>query len=363
MVEKNAILRQTCSTVVAALGIFLTLACGATRNVIDHRSEQMAGEGGEGVTRPGGSGGGAGGTPGGSAGSPASAGHAGTLGGSTGTGGNAITWDAHDCHPTAVAEPSDATTHLQWAAARDYCAALGRNNCFESGVITGVSGCTSDQKVDACVAQALWFHQEVAPECEDAWRKDLECGAKATFGEKGCMEAYVVGLPRAPNDTCQQENDALAACTKQSESSQKVLGSYTSCSYSKVSGSSCWVSCPVGNYTATLTCSGPEGLPQQCGCQLNGHAVTFSDPVFVNDCADAARQAADGLCAGQLDCCFSYTDGKQQACMCADPATYGYDTCQAMITFAKGTRVDICPELLPDPPSGGCWPPGGCSHT
>ena len=366
MVMRSVTLRQRCSAAVVVLGISTALACGATRNVIDDRLEPVAGEDGQGAAGQGGSGGGAGGSMGGSSGTLASAGRAGLFGGSDGSGGHVVTWNERECHATPVAEPTDPTAREQWSLARAYCATLGKQDCFAAGVITGVNGCTSDEKVDACVAWALWFHTDnIAPECEDAWRKVAACGATATFAMDGCQQVNIVGLLSAPAATCAKENAALEACAEQSSSFKevRVAGSYTECLYAESSATACDVRCPIGPYSATLACRGPEGLPKQCGCQINGHVMAPFDPIFVNDCADAAQQAADGLCTGQLDCCFVYADSGQQSCMCTDPTTFGYDTCQAMMDFGKGQRVDICPGLLPGGASTeGGWPPRASSQ-
>lgn len=215
----------------------------------------------------------------------------------------------------------------------------------------------------ACVAQVLWYHNyNVSPECEDVWRTDIACGANSTFAQPACYDVGTLG-PYGATKTCAQENAALFDCTQQHSTNVAVAGSYATCSYSSasVSASACVVTCQLGQYSAELDCTGPEGLPKQCGCKINGHVLTGPNPIFVSDCADAAGQAADGLCTGKLDCCFEYLDQNKQACRCEEPAEYGYDSCEAMMAVAQGRRVDICPALLPDDTGGGCWPPGGCS--
>ena len=276
--------------------------------------------------------------------------------------GGAPTWDPLQCHVTPVPEPSDPTAAEQWSLIRKYCLALGKQDCLKNGSVFSVGGCTPDQAVDACVAQVLWStNSSVTPECEDAWRTDIECGTNATLAPPACGNVGTIG-PYGPTDTCAQENAALFDCTTKYSTRLQVTGSYATCDYSRasVSASECTVGCQVGQYWAGLYCAGSDGLPKQCSCSINGHIVTDPNAVFVSDCADAAQQAADGLCTGKLDCCFEYQDGSKSACLCEQPTEFGYDSCEAMVAFAKGRRVEICPTLLPDS-GGGCWPPGGCS--
>lgn len=364
MVDRSAFSRKKSSAAVVVLGVSMVLACGRTRNVLEHGPSQTDGEGGDGAAEGGrgstGSGGGAG-----SAGTLSSAGQAGSGAAVAGAGGRVATWDSRQCHATPVAEPTEPTLRARWSRARDYCTTLGAHDCFKTGVIDTSPGCAADQLIDACMAQALWFHdQEIAPECEGAWSKVFECGAASGSDAELCTGTNLAGLPAAPAGTCSAENAALVACAEQYRPSDgvEVVGTYTKCRYTN-GPFSCSVRCPVGEYSASLACAGADGLPRQCGCQINDHVVIAYEPIFVNDCADAARQAADGLCSSLLDCCFEYVDGEKPSCLCAVPTRYGYDSCQAMIAVAAGQQVDICPALLPTPPSapeGGCWPPGGC---
>lgn len=327
------------TTVAAALW---TIGCGKTREVRDSAPSAMGGAHSmAGAMSASGTGGAA------------------ASSGSLGVGGQAggvLTWDALECHVSPVPEPSDPTAREQWSLARKYCTTLGQQNCFSGGAVLGGAGCTVDELVEACVAQLLWYHhQSVPPECEGVWRDDLECGAKSTFVAP-CSEVGVSSVYGA-SASCAQENAAFQECIDR-RADTEVTGSYTSCHYSS-SSSGCAVACQVGANSVVLDCSGPDGLPKQCGCAINGHASPNSQPIFVSDCADAAAQAADGLCTGQLDCCFEYLDRNKQACRCSVPAEYGYDSCEQMMAFAQGQRVDICPGLMPDP-GNGCWPPGAC---
>jgi hypothetical protein len=209
----------------------------------------------------------------------------------------------------------------------------------------------------------LWSHENVASECEDVWRKDLACGAKSTFVAPFCDGAGIFGSTSfGSTEACATENAALLECEQKHTGEVEVAGSYTTCYYpaAAVTASACHVNCQVGQYQVQLDCSGAEGLPKQCGCTINGFALPSSNPVFVNSCAEAAQQAADGLCTGKLDCCFEYVDRDKQACICVEPAEFGYASCEAMMAAGQGRRVDICPGLLPTSPGTGCWPPGAC---
>jgi len=342
---------------------FLMLACGKTRDISDGSPSAMAGgggadqeEGGATAEDQGGATSASGGDDGatGGAHSGGSSGHAGHAWG------GAPTWDPEQCHAAPVPEPADPTAAEQWGVARKYCAALGKQGCLVTASLD-FGRCSADEALEACVAQVLWFHSaDVSSECESAWRKDLECGADSTFTEPTCGGVSTLG-PYGPSDTCTQEEAAFEACTQQHSTDVAVTGSYATCHYSSVSGASCNVLCQLGPNFAELVCEGPDGVPKQCGCKINGHVLIGPNPIFVNDCADAAAQAADGLCTGKLDCCFAYTEQDKPACRCEEPAEFGYDSCEAMMAVAHGQRVDICPGLLPDDTGGGCWPPGSCS--
>lgn len=339
--------------------VLLAIACGKAREASEMEPSAMAG---------------APSTSGGSAGSlSATGGSAGSSGGSRGESGSSgrvgqaggtVTWDPLECHAKPVPEPSEPTAAAEWTVARKYCTALVKQpDCFKAGAAWSVAGCTADETLEACVAQVLWIHSRtVSADCEDAWRADLECGAASTSTTiPPCADISTFG-PYGPSATCARENAALSNCMERSSTEVQVTGSYTTCSYAAVdaSAATCDVSCELGPYVATLKCSGPDGLPKQCGCAINGHVSTSSDAIFVSDCADAAAQAADGLCTSRFDCCFSYLDRDKEVCHCGDPREFGYDSCEAMIAVASGARVDLCPGLLPDDPGDGCWPPGNC---
>ena len=273
------------------------------------------------------------------------------------------TWNPDECHVTAVANPSNPTASAYWSAARAYCEALSKQGCLTE-VLDVAQACTMDARVEACVQQVLWTHStQVSSPCEDAWNEDIACGAASSFVAPICEGVHLIGYPYGSASTCSRENDALVACLDKNSAMVTVNGTYASCTYAADSDSGCSIRCQFGTNYAALTCSGGSGVPKQCGCAINGHVLVEGDdpPTFVNDCAEAARQAADGLCTSRIDCCIKYVDSGKDVCACVDPKRRGYESCQAMATFAQGTIVDICPQLLPDP--GACWPPNSCSLT
>jgi hypothetical protein len=220
-----------------------------------------------------------------------------------------------------------------------------------------------DDQIDACVTEVLWTYSAGMPSpCEDAWFKDIACGAASTFDAPACEGAYSFGFPFGPPSQCATENAALLACVAKNPGWVEVEGTYATCGYATNPAADCSVSCEFGANSALLTCKGALGLPKQCGCAINGHIVIPGpNPIFVRDCEDAARQAADGLCTSIIDCCIKYVDAGQEVCACRDPRTFGYDNCQAMAKVAQGQIVDICPQLAVD--HGACWPPNACQGT
>jgi len=268
-------------------------------------------------------------------------------------------WDPGDCHTTPVSQPSDPAAAAQWSAAKAYCESLSRQGCLDF-VGNAPSTCTPDAKIDECMQEVLWSRGSDFPsQCEDAWRADLACGAMASFPQF-CTEANLLGATYGPAASCAKENDALVACRSDNDGTIKVRGTYARCTYAMNSTAECHITCEFGGNYAGVNCYGADGLPKQCGCAINGHgSLPDGDgPLFVNTCAEAAQQAADGFCTSRLDCCISYVDSGKNVCACRNPKVYGYDSCQAMATFAHGTIVDICPQLALD--SGACWPPNSC---
>jgi len=334
MLDSTAMIRTGFSAATTTAALLLLLSCGRTRDVSDVPSSAMGGGAGSGTSGD----------------------------GAAGTAGGVVTWDPLQCHVTPVPKPTAPDAQEQWAVARAYCVALGDQGCLTDGAPNSMPGCTVDEGVESCISQLLWFHQNDAAECEDVWRKDIACGAKSSFVAPFCAGADTFGPTFGSTEACATENVALLDCEQRHSAEVEVAGSYTTCYYMSkaVTATACDVYCQVGQHSVQLACSGPEGLPKQCGCMINGFGLPGLQPIFVNSCAEAAQQAADGLCTGKLDCCFEYLDRDKQACMCVEPAEFGYASCEAMMAVGHGQRVDICPGLQPSSPGTGCWPPGGC---
>jgi len=280
----------------------------------------------------------------------------------SGQAGRAATWDPQGCHVSPVAQPTSPELLAAWTAVEAYCQSLGKQGCLANAVDLPAS-CTMDARVDGCVQQVLGSYAAQVPSaCQDAWRQDIACGATSVFAAPLCEGANLLGGTYGAAATCAAENAALSACVQKKDSIEShVEGSYADCAYWE-EGGACTVFCQFGGNDAALTCQGAEGLPRQCSCSINGHVLTPSggSPVFVNDCADAARQAADGHCTSRVDCCIQYVDEGNEVCDCFDPKSFGYDSCQAMADFGNGKIVNLCPQLMP---IGGCWPPNSCTST
>jgi hypothetical protein len=149
--------------------------------------------------------------------------------------GGAATWDPQACHVTPVPEPADATAKEQWSLARGFCFAL-EPECIQTGAVLGIRGCSDELVVEQCVAEVLWFHyRNVSAECEDAWRKDLQCGSQSSVTGSACFAVSTSG-PFGSNETCAQENAALDDCMVTHSTEVEVDGSYTTCSYSTAPG-------------------------------------------------------------------------------------------------------------------------------
>jgi hypothetical protein len=252
---------------------------------------------------------------------------------------------------------------MQWTLAREYCETIEAHGCLGAateGWYT-LDNCSDEERIGACLHLVLEIHSGgVLPECENAWSEAIACAAQS-FGE-GCVFGF--DYPYGPQGTCPEENEVLLACVLEHPSWHDVEGSYTTCFYGAGITTECEVVCQVGQEDfATLSCSGPDGVPMRCSCALNGiplnegHIpVGTPDPMWVSDCEDAARQAADGMCTSRLDCCFQYSDGANDLCLCgAIPERAGFDSCEALADSVMGHTVDICPQY--ENPPGTCWPP------
>jgi hypothetical protein len=278
-----------------------------------------------------------------------------------------VTWDAEECHVPAIEPPTDAIAEMQWTLAREYCETIEEHGCLESALYGwhALDNCSEEERIGACLHLVLEIHHgSVFPECEDLWSEAIACAIQS-FGE-GCLN-YGLGYPygpQGPQGTCPDENDALLACVQEHPSWGYVEGSYTSCNYGPGITTECEVVCQIGREDyATLECGGPDGVPMRCGCAINGiplnegHIpVGTPDAMWVDDCEDAARQAADGMCTSRVECCFEYPDGQKTPCICgAIPERAGFESCEALADSVMGHVVDICPQYAN--PGGSCWPP------
>lgn len=270
------------------------------------------------------------------------------------------TWDSEQCHVPTIEAPSDASGEMSWTLAQEYCETIEAHGCLED-VTEGwhtLDNCSDEERIGSCLHLVLEIHNaSVLPECEGVWRTAISC-ATQSFGE-GCV--YSGDFPYGGQGVCPDENEALIACVTEHSTWHDVDGSYASCSYGPGVTSACEVACRLGENYAALECGGPDGVPMRCSCSLNGiplNAIPVGapDPMWVDDCEDAARQAADGMCTSRLDCCFAYFDGENDKCLCgAIPERAGYDSCEALADSVAGHTVDICPQY--EHPPSSCWPP------
>jgi hypothetical protein len=252
---------------------------------------------------------------------------------------------------------------MQWTLAREYCAAIEEHGCLDDVTVVWYSldGCSDEERLDACLHLVLDVHSDnILPECESAWSEAIACASQSFSGE---CQGTRYDFPYGPPGVCPNENNALLDCQTEHPTWNQVEGTYATCDYGQGTTSECEVLCQVGDNFASLSCSGPDGLPMRCGCAFNGVPLNEGaiiagtpDPIWVSDCEDAARQASDGMCSSRLDCCFEYSDGQNELCMCgAIPERAGFDSCEALAESAMGRTVDICPQYESSP--GTCWPP------
>ncbi|MBK8995712.1 MAG: hypothetical protein IPM35_08190 [Myxococcales bacterium] len=201
--------------------------------------------------------------------------------------------------------------------------------------------------------------------CDMEWKSWMVCGAKETYDtQQECStidSGQFVGSVVLP---CQEEKLALGACSQVKGPWKSVSGSYTTCNYGPTGTGPCSVICTVDESHFDITCAANPALPLLCSCSVNGHYINQDfggmgqnlNNFYATDCADAAKSAADGKCTNRLECCFQYTDGGKEVCLCgSDPKLLGQPSCQALADFTGGKVVDICPQFLPE--IGDCWPP------
>lgn len=273
------------------------------------------------------------------------------------------TWDPEACHVPSLEPPADPSGEMRWALAREYCETIEAQGCLGSAIQFwyAVDDCSDEELLRACQYLVLEVHSSsIATECENLWSAAIACAAQS-FGE-GCLN-HGFDYPYGTMGACPEENDALLVCQADYPAWNEVEGTYTTCLYGPGTTSACEVLCPVGENHATLDCSGPDDVPLRCGCAFNGVPLNegsvvagMPDPIWVDDCEDAARQAADGMCTSRLDCCFEYFDGRNDLCTCgAIPERAGFDSCEALAESVMGRTVAICPQYERSPST--CWPP------
>jgi hypothetical protein len=320
----------------------------------------------------GGSAGGAGGSTA-SASIDASSGGTGT-GGMTSTGGSR-TDSGWNCYVPSNELPSSTPKEQQRSAQiHDFCVNLDESGCLPllaGSSFIGMSlnpTCGSDKLIHACELDvereyAQWAQSGLS--CDDTWQKALTCGATATYMMEDCTSADPGITVAGSVIPCLSEHQAYSACLNTADSnpdSAKVVGSRTTCTYGPGTVSACDVSCSNAGskYIFGLDCGGPAGVPLRCECSVNstvlgdiefgGRGMTRVD--YASDCADAAKQAADGFtCTNRLDCCVKYPNPAAPGsddCICgADPSELNFPTCDALAKSMNGQVVAGCPQYDP----------------
>ncbi len=278
--------------------------------------------------------------------------------------GPVATWDPEQCQAPAVPAPEDPDALNNWSLAREYCSLLEAEGCLEFAFWgwRGLDDCSEQERLDVCVGSVLEVRNgQVLEGCATAWSAAIECAVGQSFDESCNGATY--DFPYGAAGPCDDENAALLSCVQDNPVWKSVEGSYATCYYGPGITSQCAVTCDDGEHYADLSCGGPEGVPLRCDCAINGKPLNEGaivagtpDPIYVSDCEDAARQAADGMCTSRVDCCFEYSDGKNDTCMCgAIPERAGYESCEALADSVMGRVVDLCPQYEPEIST--CFPP------
>ncbi len=274
------------------------------------------------------------------------------------------TWDPEQCQAPAVPAPEDPDALNNWSLAREYCLLLESEGCLEQAFWgwRTLDACSDEERLDVCLGTVLEIRNaEVLEECAAAWSAAIECAVGQSFDES--CDGATFDFPYGAAGPCDDENAALLSCVQDNPTWNLVEGSYATCYYGPGITSQCSVTCDDGEHYADLSCGGPEGAPLRCDCAINGKplnegaiAAGTPDPIYVSDCEDAARQAADGMCTSRVDCCFEYSDGMNDACMCgAIPERAGYESCEALADSVMGRVVALCPQYEPEVST--CFPP------
>jgi hypothetical protein len=205
------------------------------------------------------------------------------------------------------------------------------------------------------------------PDCETPWRSAAGCLAAVDYRAAGCNPPLAIadsafGTPRP----CDAEKAAVAECVKGIEGG--VKGSRGACYFGPdpFSSSGCSVLCDNDDGNAfEASCTGAAGLPLNCNCTLNGHALWddaehMAASFLATDCRGAAVAMAAGTCLERVDCCFSWAGTEaspRQHCSCtSDPTKLGQATCQDAASALHGQVVGLCPQYGQNP---GCIPTAG----
>jgi hypothetical protein len=370
---------------VSAFGV-LPLGCGQTTTLGDAR-----------IGDPGGNGGGApdGGNALGSAGVSGAAGQGGDSGqgGASGQGGSGADAGAGGTSgdaglpckvPRPAPKPDPTQEELDRATLiHDFCRALADQDClggfarFLGSISVRATGCGLDDRIVACEQDSLYYYTRLVvpfPDCEDEWRALLNCQIAADHTPEQCAEFNGIGANSQGDPTgtpCDAAGATFEKCveghfTTGSTTPTTVTGSRGTCQYAVApeSPNQCSVDCYLKQAVFSANCSNAPGLPFECFCRVNAHALpdNFADryQFFASDCRDAAQTVADGECINRLDCCFTYfsTAGTEYCECTSDPGGRGYPSCEAAAREGGGKVVAICPQYKVD--AGGCWPPSSC---
>lgn len=324
----------------------LGLACGQVTSLGNQKGGGNAGQGG--AAADAGTGAGFGGGAG---------------AGSSGSGGSSAATSTCDVVPAVpIANPTPEQVE-RTKLIHDFCTNVVKQ-CGDASPRWHAGGiCSPAELVLGCEQDLLQEYLVLGAACDAEWKKWVICGTNATYDT--LPECSAVGIGQFNGGEviqCHAEKLAFGDCVHTKGPWKEVTGTYTTCSYNTLISGPCELFCTVGKNDFGISCSANPGLPLECSCMVNGEVIQEFDGLgwygnsYATDCADAAKRAADGRCTSRLACCFQYTNGGKDVCLCgSDPKLLGQPTCQALAEFAGGKVVDICPQYLPT--GGNCWPP------
>ncbi len=287
-------------------------------------------------------------------------------GGSIGTGGamgapSGVPDGGWSCYVPTNALPMGTPAEKQTATLiHDFCVNLQKNDCLPlaagaSYVSSGLRPeCGSEALVHACEWDVANEKAHFKAGCDDEFQKAMTCAAAATYTRDQCSAADLATSSAGPVP-CPSEKEAWVTCATAGLVST-ATGSRTACTYGAGVVSPCSVNCTSQTPIFELECGGPAGVPLRCECSVNGHPFgdfQFGDramvrEIYANDCADAARLAANGgACTNSVDCCVKYADADSgtEECICgADPSQLGAATCAELARSMNGQVVALCPQ-------------------